>query len=69
MMHDLMSREDLDCLREFMDAGNGEAIYECVEENPGVAGDAHRAQSRAQGIEARRGQVAVVTGIRITINE
>ena len=34
-----MSEEDLACLREFMDAGNGEAIYEYVEENPGVAGD------------------------------
>ncbi len=28
MMFDLMSEEDLACLREFIDAGNGEAMYE-----------------------------------------
>ena len=39
MIHKIMSEEDLACLQEFMDAGNGEAVYEYVDENPGVAGD------------------------------
>ena len=37
MIHKIMSEEDLACLQEFIDAGNGEAIYEYVDENPGVA--------------------------------
>lgn len=39
MLHNLMSKDDLACLREFMDAGNGEAIFEYVDENPNVARD------------------------------
>lgn len=34
MMFDIMSEEDIACLREFMDSGNGEAIYEFAEDNP-----------------------------------
>ena len=34
MMFDIMSDDDIECLHEFMDAGNGEAIYEFAEDNP-----------------------------------
>ena len=34
MMITIMSDDDIACLKEFMDAGNGEAIYEFAEDNP-----------------------------------